>query len=59
MGLSLLKSLNLDSNATSSYEEYEKIVSEVAYGLVEKKENADISYVNIFKISYHNGINAK
>jgi predicted O-linked N-acetylglucosamine transferase (SPINDLY family) len=52
MGLSLLKSLSLDSYATFSYENYEEKVLEMAKGSMVNKLNIDIASAELFKISY-------
>lgn len=52
MGLSLLKSLHLDSHATSSYENYEEKVLEMARGSMVHKLNMDATSAELFKISY-------
>jgi predicted O-linked N-acetylglucosamine transferase (SPINDLY family) len=52
MGLSLLKSLHLDSYATSSYENYEKKVLEMAEESAINNIKIDLVSADLFKISY-------
>jgi predicted O-linked N-acetylglucosamine transferase (SPINDLY family) len=52
MGLSLLKSLHLDSYATSSYENYEKKVLEMAEESAINNIKIDLASADLFKISY-------
>jgi predicted O-linked N-acetylglucosamine transferase (SPINDLY family) len=52
MGLSLLKSLHLDLYATSSYENYEKKVLEMAEGSTINNVKIDLASADLFEISY-------